>query len=132
MQGQLRICSECGASIHDEGRHYMSLPLPDIIDRYTITKLKQDRFSPEQKAREPLLEKELETYEFAVARIRQDFPKVDEWIEDLYEINNTMWDYEWSITACVEAKLPFDKVGEIALKLRTANKRRAKVRNVIV
>ena len=110
----------------------MSLPLPYIVDRYTITKLKADRFSKEQKAREPLLEQELETYEFAIARIRKDFPQVDQWIKQLYAVNNAMWDCEWEIRAHDDSGAPLEKIGKVALRMRTENGKRAKVRNVIV
>jgi hypothetical protein len=125
-------CATCGSVVGGEARSYMSMPLPDIIDRYTITYLKNMRFSPEQKSREPLLAQELQAYEEAIARIRKDFAQVDQWIEALIDANVACWNIEWEIRAGQDGTLSLEEVGKRALQLRTENARRAAVRNTIV
>jgi hypothetical protein len=126
------ICPECGAVMAGGAKVYMALPLPDIIDRYTITKLKLIRFSPEQKAREPMLDAEISAYEAAIARIRTEYHQVDEWINELLDANGACWDLEWEIRALSEDEPQWDEIGKRTLLIRKENGRRVAARNKIV
>ena len=92
----------------------MKMPLSEIIDRYTITKLKSER------TEENVLE-ELEAYTQEINKYREGDKsnEIDSFIDRLYQINGQMWDTEGDIRAGVD--LPLEEIGRLAIKCRDIN-----------
>ena len=103
----------------------MKMPLSEILDRYTITKLKSERT-------EENVSDELKTY-----KIEIDSPdyverssQIASFIDRLYEINGQLWDTEGDIRKGVE--MPLEEIGRLALKVRDSNCKRNEIKAVIV
>ena len=101
------------------------MPLSEILDRYTITKLKSERTNED-------VSDELRTYKREI-----DNPDYDEgsnqivsFIDRLYEINGALWDTEGDIRNRVD--MPLEEVGRLALKVRDLNCKRNEIKAEIV
>ena len=101
------------------------MPLSEILDRYTITKLKSERTTEN-------VSEELRTYKREI-----DNPKYSNkshqiifFIDRLYEINGKLWDTEGNIRKGVE--MPLEEVGKLALKVRDLNCTRNEIKAEIV
>jgi len=101
------------------------MPLSEILDRYTITKLKSERTNED-------VSDELRTYKREI-----DNPDYDEksdqiifFINRLYEINGKLWDTEKDIRNGVD--MPLDEIGRLALKVRDLNCERNEIKAEIV
>ena len=90
------------------------MPLSEIIDRYTITKLKSERT-------EENVHEELEAYTQEINKYREGDKsnEIDSFIDRLYQINGQMWDTEGDIRAGVD--LPLEEIGRLAIKCRDIN-----------
>lgn len=104
----------------------MEMPLPEIIDRFTICRLKSERIG------EKHLEKEYNTYLDEVNKFRKNGLIKEEWIEELYKLNGEIWDLESDIRKGKEGELGLDEVGRRAIKIRDLNKLRVGIKNKIV
>ena len=87
----------------------MKMPISEIIDRYTITKLKSERTDEDVK-------EELECY---LNEIKAYDVNLDEYIESLYIVNGRLWDTEGDIRK--GTNLPLEEIGRLALKVRDLN-----------
>ena len=96
------------------------MPISEIIDRYTITKLKDERTDEDVKDELTVYEKELQKY--AV--------NLDDYIARMYSINAKIWDTESDIRSGVD--LPLEEVGRLALKVRDLNCERNGIKADIV
>ena len=101
------------------------MPLSEILDRYTITKLKSERTNED-------VSEELKTYKAEI-----DHPDYVErsnqiiaFIDRLYEINGELWDTEGGIRKGVE--MPLEEIGKLALKVRDLNCTRNEIKAEIV
>ena len=125
--------------------------MAEIIDRYSILKLKLERLAPQNKEFESIIKKELvvlapsqnkdlesiikkefAAYENALGEFEKKgvFLK-PEWISKLYEINGRIWDLESDIRQGKEGKLGLEEVGRRALKMRGINRERIEMKNLI-
>lgn len=105
----------------------MEMPLPEILDRMSIVKLKIERIG------EPHLKKEYEEYEKALTEFRKKGVKINEsWIKRLHELNGKIWDLESDIRKGKERELGLEEVGRRAIMIRKINKERISVKNEIV
>lgn len=110
----------------------MEIPLADVIDRYTILKLKSERLTAEQRKFEPILNRELLAYEQALMDYRQRGISVkQEWVDELYNINGNCWDLEAAIRQGKEEELGLEEVGRRAILIRDVNRQRIAVKNLI-
>ena len=90
----------------------MEMPLPEILDRISIVKLKIERIG------EPHLKEEYEEYNKAIKEQKLRGIKIkDEWLKKLYEINGKIWDLESDIRK--------GKEGELGLVLKLARAHRS-------
>jgi len=101
------------------------MPLSEILDRYTITKLKSERTNED-------VSDELGAYTREI-----DNPDYDErsdqiifFINRLYEINGKLWDTEKDIRNGVD--MPLDEIGRLALKVRDLNCKRNEIKAKVV
>ena len=101
------------------------MPLSEILDRYTITKLKSERTNED-------VSDELKTYEREIKNpgyvLRSD--QITTFIDRLYEINGKLWNTEGDIRKGVE--MPLEEVGRLALKVRDLNCKRNEIKAEIV
>lgn len=98
----------------------MEMPIGDIIDRYSICKLKAERLSIDNKTEMDCLWKEIEQH-----------PDVFDYVEKLYEINGKIWDLESDIRQGNEDILGLEEVGKRAIKIRNFNGTRVQYKNEI-
>ena len=87
----------------------MKMPISEIVDRYTITKLKSERTDEN-------VQEELDCY---LDEINSYDANLDEYIEALYIANGKLWDTEGDIRK--GADLPLEEIGRLALKVRDLN-----------
>ena len=98
----------------------MKMPIGDIIDRYTICKLKNERLS---------LSNENEINEL-LSHIK-NYDGVEPFINGLYEMNGKIWDLESDIRKKNEHILGLEEVGRRAIKIREFNNLRVEIKNEV-
>lgn len=112
----------------------MKMPISEIIDRYTITKLKMERTTEDVSEEMNAYKKEIDEYDQSL---------VSEYIDKMYEINGTLWDYESEMRKLMDSKngsgpvvdvndLPLAEIGKLALLVRDLNGTRNGVKSEIV
>ena len=111
----------------------MKMPISEIIDRYTITKLKTERTDED-------VSDELTSYRTEIDRYNID---VEKYIDRMYEINGTLWNYETQMRKLMDSRngtgpivdandLPLVEIGKLALLVRDINGTRNGVKSEIV
>ena len=91
----------------------MKMPISEIIDRYTITKLKTERTDED-------VSDELSSYRGEIYKYEID---VEKYIDRMYEINSTLWTYETEMRRLMDSRngtgpvvdaneLPLEKIGK--------------------
>ena len=103
----------------------MKMPLSEILDRYTITKLKSERTNEDVSEELRTYKKEIDNPDY-VERSNQ----IISFIDRLYEINGELWDTEGDIRKGVE--MPLEEIGRLALKVRDLNCIRNEIKAEIV
>ena len=103
----------------------MKMPISEIIDRYTITKIKSERTDED-------VSNELRTYkrEIDSSNYVDRSNQIASFIDRLYEINGELWDTEGDIRKGVE--MPLEEIGRLALKVRDLNCIRNEIKAEIV
>ncbi len=103
----------------------MKMPLSEILDRYTITKLKSDRTNEDVVVELRTYKKEIDHSDY-VERSSQ----IALFIDRLYKINGELWNTEGDIRKGVE--MPLEEIGRLALKVRDLNCKRNEIKAEIV
>ena len=103
----------------------MKMPLSEILDRYTITKLKSERTNEDVSDELRTYKKEVDNPDY-VERSNQ----IISFIDRLYEINGELWNTEGDIRKGVE--MPLEEIGRLALKVRDLNCTRNEIKAEIV
>ena len=103
-------------------------PLPEVVDRYTIARLKLERLDDTQIDVESMKE-EIEYYK---SGIEFENEKLSELTNELYVVNGRIWDTESSIRMGLDKQMTLDEVGNRALRVRDLNRIRMKVKNDII
>jgi len=101
------------------------MPLSEILDRYTITKLKSERTNEDVSDELKTYKREVENLDYA-----ERSNQIASFIERLYKINGELWDTEGDIRKGV--KMPLEEVGRLALKVRDLNCKRNEIKAEIV
>ena len=103
----------------------MKMPLSEILDRYTITKLKSERTSED-------VSDELQTYKSEVENpdYSEKSSEIASFVDRLYGFNGELWDTEKDIRKGVD--MPLEKVGRLALKVRDLNRKRNEIKAEVV
>jgi len=108
----------------------MEMPLSEIIDRMSIVKLKIERIG------EPYLNKEFENLRNAIEEFKgkNKFPEEQfkNWFDNLYNINEKIWNLEFDIRRGKEGLLGLEEVGRRAIAIRDLNKKRVSIKNEII
>ncbi len=104
----------------------MEMPLPELIDRLVIVRLKAERINDKEKEEElKFYINELEEYK------KKGFTVKGEWLQKLYEVNGKIWDLESDIRKGKEGELGLMEVGRRAIEIRNLNKIRISIKNEI-
>jgi|TARA_R100000482_G_C5007547_1_gene94227 hypothetical protein len=112
----------------------MKMPISEIIDRYTISKLKSERTSED-------VSHEVNSYSEEIGQYNTE--EVTPYVEKMYEINGTLWDYETRMRKLMDSRngsgpvvdandLPLAEIGKLALLVRDLNGTRNGVKSEIV
>ncbi len=101
------------------------MPLSEILDRYTITKLKSERTDENVSDELRTYKREIDNPDY-VERSNQ----IISFIDRLYGINGQLWDTEKDIRNGVD--MPLKEVGRLALKVRDLNCERNEIKAEIV
>ena len=101
------------------------MPLSEILDRYTITKLKSERTDEDVSDELRTYKREIDNPDY-VERSNQ----IASFIDRLYGINGQLWDTEKDIRNGVD--MPLKEVGRLALKVRDLNCERNETKAEIV
>ena len=110
------------------------MPISEIIDRFTITKLKTERTNED-------VSDELNAYKSEIEQYNLD--DVSPYVDRMYVINGTLWNYETKMRKLMDCKnrttqvvdvndLPLDEIGKLALLVRDLNGTRNGVKSEIV
>ena len=101
------------------------MPLSEILDRYTITKLKSERTNED-------VSEELKTYKAEINKpiYSEKSNQIISFIDRLYGINGQLWDTEKDIRNGVD--MPLKEVGRLALKVRDLNCKRNEIKGEVV
>jgi len=104
----------------------MKVPPTEVLDRFTIVKLKSEKIGGKD------IQRELEEYEEAI----EDFRKIgvvikQEWIDRLYEGNGAQWDLENKMRKAKDNGPDLMKMGRLHIEIQKLNKKRTAVKNEI-
>lgn len=96
-------------------------PVIELIDRYAIAKLKFEKTSANQ-----------EELDFYLAQLSHyDLGKIDQELDELYNIHKTIWNLESELKSGKEHLLELSEIGRRAIEIRNWNNRRVKLKNAI-
>lgn len=98
----------------------LKVSIGDIVDRYTICKLKSERGHIDNTKELCDLSAELKYYD-----------GIEPYVEQLYKLHGEIWDLEGDIRRGNEEILGLEEVGRRALQLRDMNKIRISIKNEI-
>ena len=102
------------------------MPLGEVLDRFTILKLKMERI------RESSIILEYETYKKAIEEYKMKGINIkQDWVDKLYEVNGKIWDLEFDIRKGKEGELGLEEVGRRAIAIRNLNSIRVNIKNKI-
>ena len=103
----------------------MQMPLSEILDRYTITKLKSERTDENVSDELRAYKREIDNPNYA-----QISNQIIAFIDRLYKINGELWNTEGDIRKGVD--MPLEEIGRLALKVRDLNCERNAIKAEIV
>ena len=104
----------------------METPLPDVIDRISVLRLKMERIGKKE------FEDEFNSYQNALKEFEQNGIQINqEWIEKLYEINKKSWDLAALLQAAEKNKNGLEKMGKIHIHRLFLNRKRVAIKNEI-
>ena len=101
------------------------MPLSEILDRYTITKLKSERTDEDVSDELRTYKREIDNPDYV-----EKSNQIASFIDRLYGINGQLWDTEKDIRNGVD--MPLKEVGRLALKVRDLNCERNEIKAEIV
>jgi hypothetical protein len=105
----------------------IEFPLPDLIDKVAILKLKIERIG------EPHLKTAYNFYMKALKKYpKKKQPIIEKALLELYEINGKIWDNEHEIRKGNVCDLPLVEVGRRCLLIRDLNKIRLAIKEKLV
>ena len=99
----------------------MKMPISEIVDRYSIALLKQERANADNQHEINTLHSELSQYEQSL-----------DYVIKLKEVNGKIWDLESDIRKGKEGELGLEEVGRRAIAIRELNKIRVGYKNQMV
>ena len=105
----------------------MEIAISDLLDKMSIIKLKIERIG------ETHLQKEYDIYANELEIMNPKFKiKLHNSFLELYEINAKIWDLEHEIRLGLNCELSLEEVGRRTLLIRELNKKRVRIKDIIV
>ena len=101
------------------------MPLSEVLDRYTITKLKSERTNEDVSDELRAYKREIDSPDYA-----EKSSQIASFIDRLYEVNSKQWDTEGDIRKGVD--MPLEEIGRLALIVRDLNCKRNEIKAEIV
>ena len=101
------------------------MPLSEILDRYTITKLKSERTNEDVSDELTTYKREIDSLVYA-----EKSSQIASFIDRLYEVNSKQWDTEGDIRKGVD--MPLEEIGRLALIVRDINCKRNAIKAEVV
>lgn len=96
-------------------------PVIELVDRYSIAKLKYDRTRANQ-----------EELEFYTEQLKNyDLSAVDRELWQLYEIHSAIWALEADLKSGKEAGMDLREIGSRAIQIRDWNNKRIALKNLL-
>lgn len=96
-------------------------PISELVDRYTIARLKFDRTQANQD--------EVDFYNTQITSI--DITRINKELDELFEIHDHIWNLESELKSGVEHQLSLEEIGRRAIEIRDWNKKRIQIKNLI-
>ena len=103
----------------------MKMPLSEILDRYTITKLKSERTNESVGDELRAYKREIDQPNYV-----EKSQQIESFIDRLYAISGELWDTEGDIRKGID--MPLEEIGRLALKVRDLNCKRNEIKAEIV
>ena len=103
----------------------MKMPLSEILDRYTITKLKSERTNEDVSDELRTYKREIDNTDYV-----EKSNQIISFIDKLYAINGELWDTEGDIRNGVD--MPLEEIGRLALIVRDLNCKRNEIKAEVV
>jgi hypothetical protein len=102
-------------------------PPSEIVDRYTIVKLKVERIGSD------VFSKEYKVLSDELERLLKSGTIRKEWVDELYSINSKIWNYEAEVKPYSESKKKdLAKIGALTLRMNHWNVKRTILKSKIV
>ena len=101
------------------------MPLSEILDRYTITKLKSERTHEDVSDELRIYKNEINNPDYV-----ERSSLIASFIDRLYKINGELWHTEGDIRKGID--MPLEEIGRLALKVRDLNCKRNEIKAEIV
>jgi hypothetical protein len=98
-------------------------PLTELLDRFSIARLKMERIGETECLREYSYLKD--------AIMEYAFEETEFYVNALYDINGRIWDMESDIRKGLDNQLGMEEIGRRAIKIREANKIRVGLKNEV-
>jgi len=100
----------------------------EIIERMSIVKLKIEKLGDSE------LNKEMEALKQALEEFKQEGVKIkDEWFEELYELNKSIWDLLDKVLEEKKKENPdYERFGRLYIEIDALNNTRPKIKNKII
>jgi hypothetical protein len=96
-------------------------PIIELVDRYTISKLKFDKTHNNSD--------ELFFYEVQLKKL--NIEKIEQELDDLYNIHASIWTLESMLKSGLEDQLSLEEIGRRAIEIRNLNNKRIKLKNTM-
>jgi len=117
----------------------MKTPIDEVIDQYTVLKLKMEGIdaylSPrEVKKEKPILKKQFDLYTIAIEKFQKDGFKIKSWVDRLYRLNSKGRELESNIRRDLYKTLPkkkLEKIGKEMFRMVKVNTKRLEIKNKI-
>jgi hypothetical protein len=94
--------------------------ISDIVDKFTICKLKTEKLNIDLTQELNRLKSKIDSYD-----------NLKDYIDSMYDINKEIWDTKWEIFENFEETFNTEIVNEITLKIENLNKKKINHKNVI-
>ena len=102
----------------------MIFPVIELVDRYSIAKLKNQKTDGANHT-------EFEFYHQQLKNIDSDLSKIEPELEQLYQIHEQIWNLESQLKSGKESELSLEEIGRRAISIRDLNNQRIRLKNLM-
>jgi hypothetical protein len=102
----------------------MIFPVIELVDRYSIAKLKNQKTQGANLVEFEFYHRQLENYLSNINTINSE-------LEQLYKIHEQIWELESQLKSGKESELALEEIGRRAICIRDLNNQRIKLKNIM-